>query len=112
MIIDGALLLPGEFWRKFAVNFGDMHAHFLEQAATHHAHHAAALILALRPFGALPLRAGEAGGLTGIEFGVGLFFQRLETGDDPGRQFLEPGAGGLFAGFDAGSRGFPWALGF
>ena len=47
-----AFHLLGEFGREGAMHGGDMHAHFLEQPAPHHAHHAAALVLAVGREGA------------------------------------------------------------
>ena len=78
---------------------GDMHTHLLEQAAPHHPHHPAALVLAVRRQRAAPGGADEGGGLAGVERRGGLAFQRLEARNDPYRQLFEPGAGGGFAGF-------------
>ena len=50
-------------------------------------------------FAARPGRADKAAGRAGIERRRRCVFQRLESGDDAGRQFFEPVSGGLFAGF-------------
>ncbi len=78
----------------------DMHAHFLKQAAPHHAHHAAALIFARRSRLTRPGRADKAAGCAGVKRGIGTVFQRLERGDDPARQLFEPGARRYFSGVE------------
>ena len=89
----GARDLLAEFRREFAVHGRAMHADFLEHAAVHHRHHAAAAGRAAM-VGALPGRADEAArravGKRGIRRqGI---FQGLKRGADIVAQCLEPGA--------------------
>ena len=96
-IVVGARDFLAEFRREFAVHGRAMHADFLEHAAVHHRHHAAAARVAPADaiWRALPGRARQSGQRRAVgESGIRRqrIFQALERRADIVAQRLEPGA--------------------
>src|SRR5665213_177926 len=79
-----------------------MHTDFLEQPAAHHAHHAAALIGAIRAFRALPWRALEFPRRAWIKRVRCLVFERFERSHDAVAQGFEPASCACFLGVEIG----------
>ena len=96
-IVGRAFDLFGKLRAERAVDGGGMHADFLEHAASHHAHHAAAA------FGAGPWLALEGAGRLSVQRRDGrqLRLQPLQRGADVVAQALEPAARRCFLGLHA-----------
>ena len=92
-VLLGTRYFLAEFRREFAVHGRAMHADFLEHAAMHHRHHAAAAGRTSM-VGTLPGRADEAARRAFGEGGIRRqgAFQALECGANIVAQCLEPGA--------------------
>jgi hypothetical protein len=102
-IVLRAWNLLAELGSELSVHGGRVHAHFLEYAAGHEAHEAAAALIAAM-VRALPGRALEAPrGLVSVRCacreGV---FERLEARADAVAQLLKPGTRLVFALFQLG----------